>query len=71
MVGDDVGEDDGLDVGLQVSSKKVGEGMDVVGIGNPVDKAVGEGDMGGTGSGVLSPLSPREYRSKASGPPVC
>lgn len=54
IVGEDVGEDDGLEVGLQVN---IMDGEPVNGKpvdGKPVD-AVGEGDMGGAGSGLVSP----------------
>lgn len=66
IVGDDVGEDDGPEVGLQVyvvvGDPVKGKPVD----GNPVD-AVGEGVIGPTGSGLFSP---REYKAKALTPPV-
>lgn len=67
-VGDEVGENDGLEVRLQVSvvdeEPEKGNPVD----GKPVDAVVGEGDIGGTRSGLFS--SPREYRAKALYPPV-
>lgn len=62
-VEEDVGEDVEPDVYVVVGEAVVkGTPVD----GRPVD-ATGEGDIGSTGSELLSP---REYKEKASSPPV-
>lgn len=67
LVGDEVGADDGPPVGPHVNevegaADRIGK---PVGIGKPVDDAVGDGVT----EVELSSPPPREYRSKAHCPP--